>query len=251
MLHSVEADSSLTHRVALKPILVCHQLRSGGNLGSICRLMANFGFTELILSEPRIKDFEEARLMAVESEFILESMVQVPDLKSALQDVTYVMGTTSRQGAKHFAPLTPEAGIEQLKQHAAAGKVALVLGGEKRGLSDDDLRHCHDVIVINTPGPQPSMNVAQAAAVLLYLCSRENVAAAEVEHQAPSMKLFEKLESKMKEALTLSEFLNPQNPEVALFELKRSLVRAHLSKRDLEVWISAFDHLLRHVKNNA
>jgi tRNA/rRNA methyltransferase len=231
----------------LKPVVVCHQLRSGGNLGSICRLMANFGFEALILSEPRIKDFEEAQLMAVEADAVLTSMKQVPTLAEALAECTYVLGTTSRAQAKRFVPLTPEQGVEKLKIRAGLGNVALLLGGEKRGLSDEDLLLCHDVVVIPTPGPQPSMNVAQAAAVMLYLCSRQEVQAAPIFDAAP-LKLLALLEEKMQHVLTHAEFLNAQNPKGALFEMKRALVSGQVTSREVQLWISAFEHVKRHLK---
>ena len=48
--------------------VVAHQLRSAENLGAIARLMANFGFTRLILSEPVTHDFRGAETLAVGAE---------------------------------------------------------------------------------------------------------------------------------------------------------------------------------------
>jgi tRNA/rRNA methyltransferase len=122
--------------------------------------------------------------------------------------------------------------------------VALVLGGEKRGLSDDDLSRCQDVLVIPTPGPQPSMNLSHAATILLYLCSRQD-APPPAQTPGASLGIIKRLEAKMQDALLAAEFLNPQAPEHVLTELTRTLIRGNLTEREAQVWLSAFEHLRR------
>ena len=48
------------------------------------------------------------------------------------------------------------------------GRVALLFGSEKFGLSNDDLSYCHTLIRIPTVPETPSMNLGQAVAVCLY-----------------------------------------------------------------------------------
>lgn len=228
------------------PTVVCHQLRSRENLGAIARLMANFGATRLILSDPATHDFRGAQTLAVGAEHIVEGMAIANTLQEALAGVVFAVGTTSRAQLKRAVPLLPEAGAALLAEHAARGPVALVLGGEKRGLSDEELSHCQAVIAIPTPGPQPSMNVSHAAALLLYACSRTQVAPSAVapEEGAP-LKLIHALEAKMQQALLAVEFLNPQAPEHVLRELSRSLVQARLTVREAQLWLTAFEHVRR------
>lgn len=229
----------------LNPVVVCHQLRSPENLAAIARSMANFGFTDLILSDPQTHEFRVAGRIAVKADSVMEQFQVAQSLDEALRGVVYAVGTTSRTALKRFpTTLSPEQAVARLAAHAARGRVALVLGGEKRGLSDEELSHCQDVLVIPTPGPQPSMNLSHAATVLLYLCSR---------HEAPppakvpgaSLALVKRLEAKMKDTLLAADFLNPQAPEHVLHELLRSLVRNHLTEREAQVWLAAFEHLRR------
>ncbi len=227
------------------PVLICHQLRSADNLGSIARVMANFGLSELILSDPATHDFRGAERLGVKGEGILDTFAIAQSLEEALKGVVYAIGTTSRTELKRFTPLTPEEGITRLAEHTARGKVALVLGGEKRGLSDDELAWCHDVIVIPAPGPQPSMNIAQAAGVLSYLVARSQHVEAKVTQPGARLETVHALEKKMREALLNVEFLNPQAPEHVLKELSRSLVRAGLTQREAEIWLAAFEHVRR------
>lgn len=224
--------------------VVVHQLRSSENLGAIARLMANFGFSRLVLSDPVTHDFRGARTLAVGAEDILEQLAIARSLDEALTGVVFAVGTTSRQQLKRARGLTPEEGVAKLLEHAARGPVALVLGGEKRGLDDDELAHCQEVIVIPTPGPQPSLNISQAAAVLLYLCSRAPVP---TQAEAPGARLgtVKALEEKMEAALLQCGFLNTQSPQHVLRELSRALVRGQLTQREAEIWLSAFEHVRR------
>ena len=69
----------------------------------------------------------------------------------------------------------PELGPRVCEEIARGGRVALVFGSEKRGLTQEDLAHCHILAVIPTNPLQPSMNLGQAVAVCLYeIASRMN-----------------------------------------------------------------------------
>jgi len=205
--------------------------------------MANFGFRALRLSDPVTYAFESARKMAVRGDAVLEGMQVARSLPEALEDTVYACGTTSRT-LEGRPPLSPEVAAERLRAHAARGRVALVLGGEKRGLSDAELASCQDYLVIPTSAEQPSMNLAQAAAVLLYLSARGEPAAQGAPPGARHQTM-EALRGQMERALSASGFLNPQAPEHALGELWRTLGRAALSQREAEMWLTAFKHLAR------
>jgi len=231
--------------------VVCHQLQGPDNLGAIARLLANFGFSGLTLSDPQTEALEEARRMAVHAHHILDQMKVVPTLDDALVGVVYACGTTSRDDLKGRSALSPEEAVTRLREEARRGPVALVLGGEKRGLSDDELARCQDVLVIPTqPEPQPSMNLAQAAAVLLYLCSRHDDGSRPFTPAEPGARLqtVRALEIRMEEVLGAVDFLNPQAPGYIRNELALTLGRARLTQREAELWLSAFAHLKRSVK---
>lgn len=230
------------------PTVVCHQIRSAENLGAIARVMANFGATRLVLSDPATHDFRGVERLAVGAEDIVSGLAVAQSLPEALSQAVYAVGTTSRGQVPRARALSPEEGAARLAEHAARGPVALVLGGEKRGLSNDDLSHCHDVVVIPTGEAQPSMNIASAAAVLLYACSRTAPGtAAEPVDPGARLASVSALEARAKDVLLRAGFLNPQAPEHVLRELMRSLVHGKLTQREAELWLSAFEQLGRAV----
>ena len=230
--------------------VVLHQTQSPDNLGAVARLLANFGFSRLILSAPVTSDLRGAERMAVKAESVLESLTVVPSLPEALQDCVYAVGTTSRTQIEGRDALTPEQAVARLAEQSQRGRVALVLGGEQRGLSNEELAFCSDLLVIPTGEPQPSMNLAQAAAVLLYLCSREGRApgaAVPAPRTEPGARMgtVGALGERMRQVFLRAQFLNPQAPEHVLRELERSLLRAELTQREAELWLTAFKHVGR------
>lgn len=228
----------------LRPIVICHQLKDATNLAAIGRVMANFGLDQLILSDPQTHEFRAAGRVAVKADAVMDTFAVAATLDEALRDVVYAVGSTSRDALKRFTPLSPEVAMERLASHAGRGKVALVLGGEKRGLSDDELARCHDVVVIPTSEAQPSMNLSHAAAVLLYLATRVAPAPLEPERGA-KLELVGRLEKKLEAVLLRAEYLNPQAPQHVLGELVRSLVRKGLTEREAQLWLAACEHLER------
>lgn len=232
--------------------LVLHQTQSPDNLGSVARAMTNFGFEELVLADPVTDDFKGGLRLAVRGERVLDQLQVKATLAEALSDCVYACGSTSRQELKNRHPLTPEQAIVRLKEQSQRGKVALVLGGEKRGLSDEELALCNDVLVIPTAAVQPSMNLAQAATLLLYLCSREEGALPTPhppELAGARLGTLQALGKTLEKSLLGAGFLNPQQPELILRELSLSFFRSELTQREAELWLTAFKHLDRVVQN--
>jgi tRNA/rRNA methyltransferase len=213
--------------------------------------MANFGFERLILSEPVVQDFSAAERMAVKSGHVLSGMRVAPTLRESLEDCVYVVGTTGRTQVEKRSPLTPEAAVRRLAEESTRGRVALLFGGEQRGLSDEDLTHCQDLLVIPTSDVQPSMNLAQSAAVLLYLCHRQGLADGpslpQEEEAGARLGTLGALSGRMRAAMLAADFLNREAPDHVLHELERTLMRARLTQREAELWLTAFKHLVRAV----
>lgn len=231
--------------------VVCHQIQSPDNLGAVARVMANFGFGHLRLSQPVTDELEKAYKMAVGADFILEKTSFYKDLRLAVEDCVYAVGTTSRHDVRRRTPLSPREGMRRLAQASLEGRVALVLGGERRGLSDEELNVCQDVVAISTSDIQPSMNLAQAATVFLYLAAeQEDSTPVELGTRTPRVELrsLQALEARWKNILLEVGYLNPQAPDYVLGELVRTWERAQLNQREAELWLSATQHLLRVVK---
>jgi tRNA/rRNA methyltransferase len=146
------------------------------NIGAAARAMANFGFARLAVVAPYEPHWREAK-SAVGASDLLQNAKCAESLADAVADCTLVVGTGSLEWRKPEQPVIPlpELAPRVRQEIARGGRVALVFGSEKRGLTQENLAHCHLLVVIPTDSLQPSMNLGQAVAVCLYeIVSRIN-----------------------------------------------------------------------------
>ncbi|HEY1805743.1 MAG TPA: RNA methyltransferase [Terracidiphilus sp.] len=139
------------------------------NIGAAARAMANFGFRRLTVVAPYEEHWREAK-SAIGASDLLQSAKRAEHLAEAIAECTLVVGTASTRKRKQEQPLVPlpEFASFLSRQFAAGGRIALVFGSEKRGLTRNDLAHCHVLVEIPADARQPSMNLGQAVAVCLY-----------------------------------------------------------------------------------
>lgn len=157
----------LNHSDQLRVVLV--NPRNPLNIGAVARAMANFGFRDLAVVSPWEASWREAR-SAVGAPELLRNAPQYMSLSEAVADCTLVLGTGSLTYRKPEQPVVslPDLGPLAAKEAHAGGRIALVFGSEKHGMTREDLSWCHRLVVIPTADEQPSMNLGQAAAVCLY-----------------------------------------------------------------------------------
>ena len=139
------------------------------NMGAAARAMANFGFQQLSVVAPWAPHWREAR-SAVGAPELLQCAKETASLAEAVADCTLVVGTgtlTYRKAEQQVVQLPALAPLVA-RELARGGRIAVVFGPEKHGLTRDDLSYCHALVEIPTDARQPSMNLGQAVAVCLY-----------------------------------------------------------------------------------
>jgi tRNA/rRNA methyltransferase len=142
------------------------------NVGGVARAIANFSGDplqlELRLVAPRCDPRgEEARLMAVHGVSVLESARVFPCLAAALADCGRVVATSGRGEGEPMPPSSPDEALGWLLGATDRAATALVFGREDRGLSRDELLMAGRLLTIDTGASYSSLNLAQAAAVVL------------------------------------------------------------------------------------
>lgn len=139
------------------------------NIGAAARAMANFGFERLSVVAPYEPHWREAR-SAVGAEELLQNAKRAERLAEAVSACTLVIGTgtVERRKPEQRVVRLPDLAPIVREELARGGRVALVFGPEKRGLTREDLSLCNLMVEIPTDERQPSMNLAQAVAVCLY-----------------------------------------------------------------------------------
>ncbi|TYO99709.1 tRNA/rRNA methyltransferase [Geothermobacter ehrlichii] len=209
------------------------------NIGSVCRVMANFGLGRLRLVNPQADHLSDpARKMAVKASFLLESAECFDSLEAALADCSLSIGTTRRFGKYRENLLHPEQAAGLCLEQAPGGRVGLVFGREDHGLFNEELDLCQRLMTIPTCGPVKSMNLAQAVAVTLYEASRARARAAGLAAGGRKLAANEELEqmyAHMRRTLLDIDFLDRQNPDHILRALRQIFGRAGLSSREVRI----------------
>jgi tRNA/rRNA methyltransferase len=215
--------------------------RGSGNIGSIARVMKNFGARELaIVGSARTRSFW-ARAMAVHGRDILNDARFYSTIRDATADCRLIIGTTARSGLYRNHSRTPREVASAIAAAARSDRVALIFGPEDHGLSNKDLEACQWLIAIPTDGGYQSLNVAQAAGVCLYeifLASMTGIPHSEI-RRAEGQEV-ERLFDIMRDSLLKIGFLDSKNPEHMLLAFRRFLGRAGLENKDVKILIGMF-----------
>jgi tRNA/rRNA methyltransferase len=215
--------------------------RGSGNIGSIARVMKNFGARELaIVGTARTRSFW-ARAMAVHGRDILGQAKCHATLREATADCHLIVGTTARSGLYRDHSRTPRQVAPDMAAFVRSAKVAILFGPEDHGLSNKDLEPCQLLITIPTHSDYQSLNVAQAVGVCLYeifLASRTEIPKPAV-RRAEAQNI-ERLFDIMRDSLLKIGFLDSENPEHMLLAFRRLLGRAGLEERDVRILTGMF-----------
>lgn len=159
------------------------------NIGAAARAMANFGFRRLAVVAPFAPTWREAR-SAVGASEVLQNAEKFATLGEAVAGATLVVGTgtlTYRKPEQAVVVL-PDLAPLVAQELARGGRVAMVFGPEKHGLTREDLSYCHILVEIPTDTGQPSMNLGQAVAVCLYeLAARVDSAGGDAKAESPAL----------------------------------------------------------------
>jgi TrmH family RNA methyltransferase len=211
------------------------------NIGAVARAMSNFGAPHLRVVDPYEPSFREAK-SAVGAAALLAKAQEFSTVAQAVADCTLVVGTTAIGNREIKLPLRDlqDAG-PLIEKGMAAGKVALLFGSEKRGLSNEDLSYCHWLVHIPTREEHRSMNLGQAVAVCLYEIAREGKARTtkvkvQEEKFAP-METVERITTELLEVLRASEYVAQRGNALAEKKLRRMMRRFALEAADAEVFL--------------
>ncbi len=149
-----------------RTVIVLHEPHDLVNIALVIRAMKNMGLSRLRLVRPDVFDPWRITGIAHDTDDLVQRVEIFDDLPSAVADATYVLGATARRRSSRQAWYGPEEAARTLVDRP--GPVAIVFGREDRGLSNDDLDHCHGLVCIPTDPAHSSMNLGHAAVVVFW-----------------------------------------------------------------------------------
>ncbi len=224
--------------MVLSPTFVLVRPEFEGNIGSVARVMKNFGFTDLRLVNPNQNHRgAEARMMACDAADVLKNAKLFSSLEEAVEDANIVLATSSgRYRSRDLDDL--QDALPKLDLCLENNKLAVVLGNERNGLLDNELAVCSMKVRIESSEIYPALNLASAAGILAYqisLCmGKEHKQSQEVPKETllPQPGEVDEFFVLMDQVLGLANFSRAYNKEKISLELRQVYQRMNPTKRE-------------------
>lgn len=226
------------------PCVILDRPQLADNIGSVARVMANFGLQELRLVAPR-DGWPQDRAWAMSSgaHWPLDGAKVFATVAEAIADLQTVYATTARNREVRLPVLTARQTAEQA--WAAAGthtRTGLLFGAERAGLETSDIALCHAIVTIPVDPHFQSLNLAQAVNIVLYEWRLQVMdapkAAFTANMDAPAdLKhlhgLYGHLEDELEKA---GFFFPPEKKDSMLNNLRVVLNRAAMTEQEIRTW---------------
>lgn len=240
---------------ARNAVIILLGTRFPENTGMVARACANFGCSRLRLVKPERHDLAKALPLATRiGQPVLENMGIYDNLPDAVQDLSALFGTSARLGNRRqaispaqFASLSLD--IDSLAEDGSEKLFGIIFGPEDRGLSNQELALCAEIINIPSAAGSSSFNIAQAVLIILYELFKNGVSPERERYRRiqPPIKLGDliRLEKELKETLISISSLPANNPDYFFAQWHDLLVRAGLRRNEHD----AFMGMCRQIKN--
>ncbi|MEM0017623.1 MAG: TrmJ/YjtD family RNA methyltransferase [Candidatus Korarchaeum sp.] len=148
-------------------VVILVEPEKADNVGMIARAMKNFGFRRLRVVRPMFESFDRVIAAAMRARDVIEGMEVFATLEEAKEGIDLMIGTTARVSRYSIErrAVTLRDLTSSVRWDAVYG---LVLGRESIGLTTEELSMCDLVMTIPSSEEYPALNVANAAAIMLY-----------------------------------------------------------------------------------
>lgn len=246
MAHS-ESMSGLSPHISI--VLV--QTKISGNIGAVARAMMNNGFNSLCLVNPMASHLNRECLdRAMSAEKIVRNALVSLDLKEAISNSHWVVGTSGKKRDVKIPVITPRKFAEGINQHCGK-KISLVFGREDSGLSHEDLLLCDQLIEIPASPEFPSINLSHAVMIILYelyfQLSADPIPSTpgkRYEEGPATVEQKEAMYHHLKEALLAIHYLEADNPDKILAKLRALFSRAQLTEYETGLLRGLYSQIL-------
>ena len=217
--------------------IVLNKPKYPGNIGSVARCAKNTGIEKLFIVGHSDPDIEEIEKMATHvASDTIENIKYFKDLNEALTGFTYIVGTTSRLGSVRGPVVYPREMAEQITDISQNNQVAILFGPEDTGLTNDELNYCHLLVTIPTSSEFKSINLSHAVMILCYEIFTASTPTPErfTPKMATSFEL-EGMYDHLKKMLVKIAFINLENPDYWMTNIRRFLSRTKLFSKEVQI----------------
>ena len=222
------------------PAFVLVEPQLGENIGAVARAMLNFGLVDLRLVDPRDGWPNPAAVaMASGAASVIDGARLFAAAGDALADCAYVLATTARPREMLLPVLSPEEAAREMHARIAQGaRCAVMFGGERAGLGNDDVARADAIVSIPVNPAFASLNLAQAALIVGYEWAKADGRtpfASELEGETPAPRAdLDGLLAQLVAALEASGyFFPPEKRPVMERNLRVAFARAGFSEGEV------------------
>jgi TrmH family RNA methyltransferase len=146
------------------------------NVGSVARILGNFGFSELAIVKPKCEIGLDAIKFSKHALDILKNASICKSFDEAVEGCQLVVGTSGIK-VRNKDTIRACVGLEEftkdnLKQ-IGNEKIAIVFGREGIGLTAKEIDRCDYLINIESDEKYPILNLSHAVAVIAYAIRKE------------------------------------------------------------------------------
>ncbi len=212
-------------------IVLCRPEESG-NIGSVCRAMKTMGIRHLRIVPTGEIDTRVVEYMSVHAFDVYQRAKMFDALPEALRDVALSAGVTRRRGKKRkTVSLLPEE-FAEMAARSRTGRIALVFGNERTGLTDEELAECSVAVHIPSSPEFPSLNLSHAVQILTYAFYR--TARPSPRYTPVPRERIAELTRASIDSLSAIGFFSPAGNSITTEFLRDLFSRAQLSKTEAE-----------------
>ncbi len=210
-----------------------------GNIGATARAMKNMGLRSLVLVRPQAHGDPESTARAAGASDVLDSAVIAASIEEAIADCGLVIGTTARPRSARHRLLDAREAAGELVAAAVTRPVAVLFGGERNGLANEELARCQALLRIPTDAAYPSLNLSQAVQIVAYeiaMAMRPATDAAAADAIPPATaKEMAALEAHLDAVMTRVGFMRADNAGQLAPRVHRILARASPDDGDVRI----------------
>jgi tRNA/rRNA methyltransferase len=216
--------------------IVLNRPRYPENIGATARAVRNMGLGRLVVVNPENCDLPRILKMATHAASeVVDQMDRYDDLKVALSPYHYIVGTTARLGGQRQTVTSPKEMAKTLIPMTPTNRAAILFGPEDRGLSNHAIRFCH--LLVNIPTAEfSSLNLAQAVMILCYeIHSAGRTVTGPATPRLADRHELEGMYDQLKEILIRIDFVNRENPDYWMNNLRRFFNRLPLRAKEVRI----------------
>lgn len=227
-----------------------------GNIGSVARVMKNFGVRQLLLVNPKCNHLDgEAYGRAMHAQGILKAAAVVKDF-SYLRKSDCVVATTAALGSDYNvlrSPITPDQLAQQLRDFGSGRNkrtsVALVFGREGTGLTSREISDCDLVVTIPSSRKYRALNLSHAVAIVLYELFKPSKSLKLASHIPLASRHEKKLaESMVNEIITRMDFALSSKKETQRLVWQRLISKSFLTRREMYALLGFLRKVIKMIK---